>query len=103
MEYYEPLTPELRQGINETIEKELGKLNTCKPTAFVAARRIGLRTTKNVYLIRAGEKKSINGYIDEDSEFIQLQAGTNTLQYEAKSGKENLDVTVEYKQKYLGV
>ena len=40
MEYYEPLTPELRQGINETIEKELGKLNTCKPTAFVAARRI---------------------------------------------------------------
>ena len=58
---------------------------------------------KNVYLIRAGEKKSINGYIDEDSEFIQLQAGTNTLQYEAKSGKENLDVTVEYKQKYLGV
>lgn len=58
---------------------------------------------KNVYLIRAGEKKSINGYIDEDSEFIQLQAGTNTLQYEAKSGKKNLDVTVEYKQKYLGV
>lgn len=48
MEYYEPLTPELRQGINETIEKELGKLNTCKPTAFVAARRVGLRTTKNL-------------------------------------------------------
>lgn len=24
------------------------KLNTCKPTAFVAARRIGLRTTKNL-------------------------------------------------------
>ena len=35
MEYYEPLTPELRQGINETIEKELGKLNTCKPTFCV--------------------------------------------------------------------
>ena len=32
MEYYEPLTPELRQEINETIEKELGKLNTCKPS-----------------------------------------------------------------------
>ena len=48
MEYYEPLTPELRQGINETIEKELGKLNTCKPTAFVAARRVGFRTTKNL-------------------------------------------------------
>lgn len=48
MEYYEPLTPELRQGINKTIEKELGKLNTCKPTAFVAARRVGLRTTKNL-------------------------------------------------------
>lgn len=48
MEYYEPLTPELRQGINETIEKELGKLNTCKPTAFVATRRVGLRATKNL-------------------------------------------------------
>ena len=48
MEYYEPLTPELRQGINETIEKELGKLNTCKPTALVAARRVGLRATKNL-------------------------------------------------------
>lgn len=48
MEYYEPLTPELRRGINETIEKELGKLNTCKPTAFVAARRTGLRATKNL-------------------------------------------------------
>ena len=50
MEYYEPLTPELRQGINETIEKELGKLNTCKPTAFVAARRVGLRATKNLII-----------------------------------------------------
>lgn len=48
MEYYEPLTPELRQGINETIEKELGKLNTCKPAVFVAERRVGLRTTKNL-------------------------------------------------------
>lgn len=48
MEYYEPLTPELRQGINETIEKELGKLNTCKHTALVAARRVGLRATKNL-------------------------------------------------------
>lgn len=48
MEYYEPLTPELRQGINETIEREIGKLNTCKPTAYVAARKIGLNATKNL-------------------------------------------------------
>lgn len=26
MEYYEPLTPELRQGINETIEKRVRKV-----------------------------------------------------------------------------
>lgn len=35
MEYYEPLTPELRQGINETIEKELGKLNTCNGYKYI--------------------------------------------------------------------
>lgn len=58
---------------------------------------------KNVYLISSGEKTSINGYIDEDSEFIQLQAGLNTLQYEAESGTESLNVAIEYKKKYLGV
>ena len=58
---------------------------------------------KGAYLIRDGHKTSINGYIDEDSEFIQLAAGVNTLQYEAEAGTDNLNVTVEYKQRYLGV
>ena len=58
---------------------------------------------KNVYLIRDGERKSINGYIDEDSEYIQLEAGLNTLQYEAESGTESLNVSVEYRHRYLGV
>lgn len=58
---------------------------------------------KGVYLIRGGEKSSINGYIDEDSEFIQLRAGDNVLQYEAKNGTDNLNVSVEYRQRYLGV
>ncbi len=58
---------------------------------------------KNVYLTRDGEKKSINGYMDEDSEYIQLEAGVNTLQYEAEMGTESLNVSVEYKHSYLGV
>ena len=58
---------------------------------------------KNVYLIRGERTTSINGLIDEDSDFIQLVAGENTLQYEAVSGTEKLNVSVRFRQKYLGV
>lgn len=58
---------------------------------------------KNVYLTRDTKKNSINGYIDEDSDFIQLRPGTNTLRYGADTGVDNLNVTVEYKCKYTGV
>ena len=58
---------------------------------------------KNVYLISDGEKTTINEYIDEDSEYIQLTSGENTLRYSASSGEDNLHVKISYKQKYQGV
>lgn len=48
-------------------------------------------------------KKEINEYLDEDSDFIQLQHGTNTIRYTADAGEDYLNVTVSYRFRYLGV
>ena len=39
----------------------------------------------------------------EDSDFIQLQHGTNTIRYTADAGEDYLNVTVSYRFRYLGV
>lgn len=58
---------------------------------------------KNVYLIKNGETKKINEYLDEESEFIQLIHGTNTFIYDAAQGVDYLNVTIMYRFRYLGV
>ena len=58
---------------------------------------------KAVYLVRDGVKQEINEYLDEDSDFIQLQHGTNTIRYTADAGEDYLNVTVSYRLRYLGV
>lgn len=58
---------------------------------------------KAVYLVRDGIKQEINEYLDEDSDFIQLQHGTNTIRYTADAGEDYLNVTVSYRFRYLGV
>lgn len=58
---------------------------------------------KNVYLLRNGEKTSINEYLDEGSTFLQLQSGKNSLRYEAESGEDYLSVSVSFRYRYLGV
>ena len=58
---------------------------------------------KAVYLVRDGVKQEINEYLDEDSDFIQLQHGTNTIRYTADAGEDYLNVTVSYRFRYLGV
>ena len=57
---------------------------------------------KHVYLIKDGEKTEINNYLSEDSEFIQLQHGFNTLGYMAEEGDEYMAVEVSYRYRYLG-
>ena len=57
---------------------------------------------KAVYLVRDGVKQEINEYLDEDSDFIQLQHGTNTIRYTADAGEDYLNVTVSYRFRYLG-
>lgn len=58
---------------------------------------------KDVYLIKNGEEKKINEYLDEDSEFIQLTHGSNTFIYDALQGVDYLNVTINYRFRYLGV
>ncbi|MDE6434646.1 MAG: phage tail family protein [Lachnospiraceae bacterium] len=47
--------------------------------------------------------QSINEYLDEDGNFIQLQDGTNTLTYSAGEGIDYLSVSIYYRISYLGV
>ena len=58
---------------------------------------------KNVYLVKGGETTKINEYLEEESEFIQLVHGTNTLIYDAAQGVDYLNVTIKYRFHYLGV
>ena len=57
---------------------------------------------KKVKLTHGGVTTEINEYLDEQSEFIQLQAGLNTIGYSADSGESNMTVKLIYREKYLG-
>lgn len=57
---------------------------------------------KKVKLTHGGATTEINEYLDEESEFIQLQAGTNSIGYSAESGESNMTVKLIYREKYLG-
>ena len=61
-----------------------------------------LKDNKNVWLIHDGVKTNVNEYIDEASNYIQLQSGSNTIRYFAEN-EDNLLVSIKFRQKYLGV
>lgn len=48
-EFLKPLTPEFRQDINVSIDKQITELNTCQSNAFVNAQMIGLQAMKNLF------------------------------------------------------
>ena len=58
---------------------------------------------KSIMLQRNGQESNIYRYMDVDSTFMQLDIGDNLFRYDADSGLSNLEVTVYYAQKYLGV
>ncbi|MDL2318548.1 tape measure protein [Eubacteriales bacterium OttesenSCG-928-A19] len=53
--------------------------------------------------LEAGVKTEINEKLDEDSEFMQLTHGMNTLKYDAESGIDYLNIKITYRSLYLGV
>lgn len=58
---------------------------------------------KNVYLESNGETTVINEYLDETSDFFQLQHGKNSLRYSADVGEDYLSVEIRFRYRYLGV
>ena len=58
---------------------------------------------KDVVLTSAGSSKSVNEYLDENAEFIQLIHGKNTFTYAADTGRDYMDVSIKYRLRYLGV
>lgn len=46
--FYKPLTPELRNNINRSIENNISELQTCRLNAIVNVQICGYNTLKNV-------------------------------------------------------
>lgn len=75
-------------------------------TVLRAGERLIITTekdNKNIYLEKDGDRTEINHLMDEDSEFIQLVNGVNTIQYDAESGAEYMNVMIMYRRRYEGV
>lgn len=47
-EDYKPLTPEFREEINISINKQVAELNACQPNAFVNAQLMALKAHENL-------------------------------------------------------
>ncbi len=76
------------------------------PLELVLGNQVVITTgtnNKHVYLVQDGVQTEINQYLSEDSEFIQLISGTNTIGYFADNGEEYMTVEISYRYKYLGV
>lgn len=58
---------------------------------------------KTVTLIRNGTETNIYRYLDVDSTFMQLEIGDNLFRYNADGGFTNLECTIYFAPKYLGV
>ena len=57
---------------------------------------------KQVYLIHEGVTTPINEFLTEDSVFIQLMRGVNSIGYDADSGVDNMVVQITYRLKFAG-
>lgn len=79
---------------------------TAKPFTMGVGDKLIITThtnNKHVYLDRNGARTKINEYLSEDSEFIQLDFGSNTFGYTADSGDEHMTITITFRYRYLGV
>lgn len=99
--------PVINPAVYHAESGEFIKVGTEKTPFSINAGDVVIITTetnnKAVYLVRDGVKTEINEKLDEDSEFIQLQHGINTIKYTADAGEDYLNVTISYRFRYLGV
>lgn len=74
--------------------------------SFVAGDVLTIDTNyghKTATLEREGVTTNLFRYIDTDSTFMQLTVGDNLFRYDASSGADNMECSVHYSQKYIGV
>lgn len=115
--------PSLIARLQNDGDIEIGMKITFKATAALTNPYLtNITTGKTFKLLKAlaageevivntnyGKKSIISGdinyfqYFDLDTEFIQLAAGENILRYGADTNETNLEVSIEYIPKYLGV
>lgn len=55
---------------------------------------------KHVWLTHDGRREEVNYHLTEDSTFLQLRRGTNTIGYGATSGDEYMIIKIEYRMKF---
>lgn len=60
------------------------------------------QSDKHVYLQRGGVTTEINQYLSEDSEFIQLSRGVNSIGFSADEGSDYMEVEIGYRMQYEG-
>lgn len=78
---------------------------TTKPLVMASGDTVRITTSdndKHVYLTHEGITTEINQYLTEDSVFIQLMRGENTIGYDADSGVDSMVVQITYRLKYTG-
>ncbi|MBO5069924.1 MAG: hypothetical protein J6C37_06135 [Roseburia sp.] len=46
--FYKPLTPSMRNNINNAIDRNIAELDTCQENAFVNVQKIGQQVLKNL-------------------------------------------------------
>lgn len=74
-----------------------------KPLSMEAGDKVTISTydgNKHVYLTHDGTTTKINNYLSEDSVFLQLGHGKNSIGYSAKEGVDNMIVRTTYKLRY---
>ena len=77
-----------------------------KPLQMVMGDQLIITTmtnNKHVWFIHNGEQINANTYLTEDSEFFQLNQGSNAIGFDADSGRDYMVVDMYYRFKYLGV
>lgn len=61
-EYYRTLTPEFRDEINKSINKQFEELNTCSNNALVNAQKCGLQAHAVCFLRSTRKVHSLQGH-----------------------------------------
>ncbi len=73
---------------------------------MIAGDRLVINTefgNKKVEMIHNGVSTNVFNYIDLSSTFLQLDIGDNLLRYNAESGIDNLEASIYFTPKYVGV